>query len=111
MLMQNKKKNISVKNPSLVKSSSDFSHLCFYGDTFVFDTKFGMFYRLSPSASTLLRSFVNNNQIDDWVITLQKEYGISKVRAIRDIELFINDLIALGILEQSTAPLFSKENL
>ena len=76
-------------------------HLRFYSDEFVFDTVSGMFYRLSPTAGLLLRSLYKGTKIYDLINLIETKYDVSRLKAVRDVELFLNDLAALGILNPS----------
>lgn len=74
--------------------------LRFYGDEFIFDTVSGMFYRVSPTASFILRSLdagIEPNKLADVV---QQRYQIDRAAAVRDIELLRNDLAAIESLSQ-----------
>ncbi|GLR65552.1 hypothetical protein GCM10010909_02300 [Acidocella aquatica] len=76
------------------------SGLRFYGDEFVFDTKSGMFFRLSAVASFILRSIVGGVSIADLPAAMQQRYGIDHAMAARDVQLFLNELVALDPLDQ-----------
>lgn len=69
--------------------------LRFYGDEFVFDTVSGMFYRVTPTASFILRSLDAGTELDQVASDVQKRYGIDRASAVRDIELLRNDLTAI----------------
>lgn len=94
-----------------LKSSSDdappgeqlqnLSSLRFYGDQFVFDTRSGMFYRLSLTAAFLLRAIDGGATADALPGLLQDEYGITQKQAVRDTELFLNDLAGLGVVQDA----------
>lgn len=77
----------------------ELSNLRFYGDEFVLNTVSGMFYRLTPTAGALLRSFQDMDDIELLVDHIQNTYNVSRIKAIRDVELFLNDLSALGIMD------------
>ncbi len=81
-------------NVDVIKTTSN---LRFYNDEFVFDTVSGMFYLLTPTAGFLLRSLDSGLPLNSLVNQLQKQYNVDKDRAIRDVELFINDLVSLKI--------------
>lgn len=72
----------------------------FYGDEFIFDTASGMFYRISPTASFILRALQAGTQPDKLADEIQGRYGISRAAAVRDIELLRNDLAGIEALEQ-----------
>ena len=76
-------------------------HLRFYSDEFVFDTVSGMFYRLSPSAGFLLRALDEKTGLEQLVDKIQQKYGVDRLKAVRDVELFLNDLATLGIFNPS----------
>lgn len=69
--------------------------LRFYGDEFVFDTVSGMFYRVSPTASFILRSLERGTDPSKVADEVQKRYGIERTAAVRDIELLRNDLTVI----------------
>ena len=71
------------------------SGLRFYGDEFVFDTVSGMFFRLSATASFILRSIVEGMQLADLPAAMERRYGIDRATAARDVQLFLNELSAL----------------
>ena len=71
------------------------SGLRFYGDEFVFDTVSGMFFRLSATASFILRSIVEGVQLADLPAAMERRYGIDRATAARDVQLFLNELSAL----------------
>ena len=79
------------------------STLRFYGDEFVFDTASGLFYRLSPTASFILRSLDAGTSPNDLATALHTHYGIDRATALRDVELCLNDLAALESLDQHTS--------
>lgn len=78
------------------------STLRFYGDEFVFDTVSGMFFRLSPSAAFILRRLLSGTELRDLPETLEARYGIDRGTAMRDVELFLNELAALEPLDRFT---------
>lgn len=78
-----------------------FPHLRFYGDQFVFDTVSGLFFRLSPTAGFLLRVIDGGAEAADLPGLLQQTYGISEKNALRDAELFLNDLAGLGVIHKA----------
>lgn len=82
------------------KEKHRFPSLRFYGDEFVFNTASGMFYRISPTAGFLLHALDHGAEPAELPALLEKRYGISPVTALRDAELLLNDLIAMGIIEQ-----------
>jgi hypothetical protein len=74
--------------------------LRFYGDEFIFDTVSGMFYRVSPTASFILRSLDDGVDPDKLAEDVQQRYGVPRAAAVRDIELLRNDLSAIEALGQ-----------
>lgn len=72
--------------------------LKFYGDTFVFDTVWGMFYRISPTAAFVLRALDDGASREALPDLLARHYGIDRTRAIRDAELFIGELTTRGLI-------------
>lgn len=75
------------------------SALHFYGDEFVFDAVSGMFFRLSPTGSFVLRCLAAGKKPDDLAAALQARFNIDRATAIRDVELFLNELAALEPLD------------
>jgi hypothetical protein len=71
------------------------SPLRYYGDEFVFDTVSGMFFRLSPTGSFVLRSLEAGVRPDDLPAAVAARFKVDRITAARDIELFLNDLAAL----------------
>lgn len=79
------------------------SRLVFYEDSFVFDAVSGLFYRLNPTAAFVLRAIGNGSRPDQLPELLQSHYGIEHKSAVRDAELFVNELAALGLYEEGGA--------
>lgn len=77
-----------------------FPSLRFYGEEFVFNTASGMFYRVSPTAGFLLHALDHGADPTELPGLLEQRYGISPTVSLRDVELLLNDLIAMGIIEQ-----------
>lgn len=77
--------------------------LRFYGDEFIFDTVSGMFYRVSPTASFILRSLDAGTEPGKLADDVQERYGITRAAAVRDIELLRNDLTGIEPLGQVRA--------
>jgi hypothetical protein len=84
------------KSASRPKSKS--SSLRFYGDEFIFDTVSGMFYRVSPTASFILRSLECGVDPGKLAESVRQRYGVPQAAALRDIELLRNDLTAIEAL-------------
>jgi hypothetical protein len=76
------------------------SRLVFYEDSFVFDTVSGMFYRLNPTAAFVLRAMGEGTRPDQLPELLQSHYAIEHKSAVRDAELFVNELAELGLCEE-----------
>lgn len=74
--------------------------LRFYGDHFVFDTVSGMFFRLSPTGSFILRALASGIKPEDLPAAVAARYDVEHVTATRDIELFLNELSALEPLDR-----------
>lgn len=75
------------------------SALRFYGDEFVFDAVSGMFFRLSPTGAFVLRCLAAGKKPGDLAGALQARFNIDRSTAIRDVELFLNELAALEPLD------------
>ena len=78
-------------------------NLRFYGDTFVFDAAWGMFYRISPTAAFVLHAIDGGASREDLPDLLARHYGIDRSRAMRDAELFLNELTARGLVARETS--------
>jgi len=57
-----------------------------------------MFYRISPTAAFVLRAIEAGASRDDLPDLLARQYDIDQARAMRDVELFLNDLGVLGLI-------------
>jgi hypothetical protein len=90
----------TLRTPERPQTSST---LKFYGDEFVFDTVSGMFYRLNPTACFILRALDSGTAIDALPALLEKQYGLDRATALRDVALFLNDLAALEPLNLFSA--------
>lgn len=77
--------------------------LRFYGDSFVLNTVSGMFYRLSPTADYLLRAREAGAKTDEFADLIMARYGVDHATAVRDSELLLNQLTALGLLDNEPA--------
>lgn len=71
----------------------------FYGDQFLLDTISGKFYRVTPTASFILRALIDGKNNDELAETVERRFGVDRARATRDIELFLSELRSLGIIE------------
>src|SRR5215510_12752515 len=74
--------------------------LRFYGDEFIFDTVSGMFFRLSSTASFILRCLQRGARPDGLADEIQKRSGIPRSAALRDVELLRNDLAGIEALDR-----------
>ena len=74
--------------------------LRFYGDEFIFDTTSGMFYRVSQTASFILRSLNSGVDPDTLAESVRRRYGVPRAAALRDIQLLRNDLTAIEAVGQ-----------
>ncbi len=78
-----------------------YPRLRFYNNQFVFDTVTGSFFRLSPIAGSILKSFANGESETSLVNKIQKQYGVDRATIMRDLELFINSLLASGLKDNN----------
>ena len=72
--------------------SNKASALRFYGERFVFDTESGRFYRLSPTASFMLRALRRGVGPERLADLLEGEYHIDRATATRDASRFVEDM-------------------
>lgn len=72
--------------------------LRFYEGEFVLNAVSGMFYRLTPAAGYLLRSLDAGVEIGQLAALIQTRYGVDQKIAVRDVELLLGQLTALGLL-------------
>lgn len=72
--------------------------LRFYGDEFVFNTLTGMCYRISSTASFLLRNIIAGYTEEQLIGLMKERYGLDETSAICDVELLINNLTDLELL-------------
>jgi Coenzyme PQQ synthesis protein D (PqqD) len=77
------------------KSTAKASSLRFYGEEFIFDTVSGMFYRVNPTASFILRALQSGTEPERLADEVRSRYNIPRSDAMRDIELLRNDLTSL----------------
>jgi PqqD family protein of HPr-rel-A system len=75
----------------------------FYEDRFVFDPISGKFYRLNPTAAFVLRAIVEGARPEELPELLQSHFDIDHRSAVRDAELFVNNLAELGLLAEDMA--------
>lgn len=107
--MRKRVKQTSGAAPALkIVAENRFPELRFYGDDFVFNTVSGMFYRLTPSAGLLMRLVAEGAETEELENELQAEYGVNPNTARRDVQLFLNDMRALGLCVHPAARPLSK---
>lgn len=87
-------------DPAITGEAHRYPSLRFYGEEFVFNTASGMFYRISPTAGFLLQALDQGAEPHELAGMLQTRYDIGRNAALRDVELLLNDLTAMGIIEQ-----------
>ncbi len=90
--------NMSAKDKA--KAPNRLSALRFYEGDFVLNTVSGLFYRLTPAASYLLRSLGEGVEIGQLASLIQTQYGVDQKTAVRDTELLLNQLAMLGLLDR-----------
>jgi hypothetical protein len=73
--------------------------LRFYRGGFVLDTASGMFYRLTPAADYLLRSYDAGMEVREFAQLIQERYGLDHASAVRDVELLLNQFVGPGLLD------------
>lgn len=76
------------------------SSLVFCEDSFVFDTVSGLFYRVNPTAAFVLRAMENGTRPHELPDLLESRYAIDHKSAVRDAELFVNELVSLGLCKE-----------
>lgn len=91
------------KNTTGTQAARSADALRFYGDSFVLNTASGMFYRLSATADYLLRAREAGAKTDEFADLIMARYGVDHATAVRDSELLLNQLTALGLLENEPA--------
>lgn len=77
--------------------------LRFYRGGFVLDTASGMFYRLTPAADYLLRSYDAGMEVRQFPQLIQERYGLDHASAVRDVELLLNQFVGPGLLDARQA--------
>ena len=77
--------------------------LRFYRGGFVLDTASGMFYRLTPAADYLLRSYDAGMEVRQFAQLIQERYGLDHASAVRDVELLLNQFVGPGLLDTRQA--------
>ena len=73
--------------------------LRFYRGGFVLDTASGMFYRVTPAADYLLRSYDAGMEVREFAQLIQERYGLDHASAVRDVELLLNQFVGPGLLD------------
>lgn len=77
--------------------------LRFYSGGFVLNTASGMFYRLTPAADYLLRSYDAGMEVRQFPQLIQERYGLDHANAVRDVELLLNQFVGPGLLDSRKA--------
>jgi hypothetical protein len=77
--------------------------LRFYRGGFVLDIASGMFYRLTPAADYLLRSYDAGMEVREFAQLIQERYGLDHASAVRDVELLLNQFVGPGLLDTRQA--------
>lgn len=72
--------------------------LGFFGSEFVLNTETGMFYRVTPMAILLLQAIQQGADSGALAELVQQHCAVSRMTAVRDVELLINELSVRGIL-------------
>lgn len=72
--------------------------LRFFGSDFVLNTETGMFYRVTPTAILLLQAIQQGADSAALAEIIQRHCAVSRMTAVRDVELLINELSVRGIL-------------
>ena len=75
--------------------------LRFYPGGLVLDKASGLFYRLTPVADYLLRQYDAGTEVRDFADLVEARYGRDHASAVRDVELFLNQFCAPGLLHPS----------
>lgn len=77
-----------------------FAPLRFYEGRFVFNTHSGVFYRVTPEATFILKALIRGKDARDIAKLLQDEYDLDRGTSLRDAALFINRLAQLELLPE-----------
>jgi hypothetical protein len=88
-----------IKTGPSVQSPHRLPVLRFYRGGFVLDTASGMFYRLTPAADYLLRSYDAGMEVREFAQLIQERYGLDHASAVRDVELLLNQFVGPGLLD------------
>jgi len=75
------------------------SRFRFYGDQFMLDTVTGQFFRVSPPAGFIFKNLIQGKKGDHLVDIVERNFGISRSKAVRDVEMFLAELRSVGIIE------------
>lgn len=91
--------SISRKKAIRANQKDRISKLRFYGDQFVFDTVSGRFHRLSPMAGFILKALIEGRNPDELGEMVETRFGIARMKAARDVELFLSEVRALELIK------------
>jgi len=80
-------------------SAANSQSLRFYGDEFVFNTRSGLCFRITPTAAFILRSLIAGTQEEQLIELIQSRYEVDRKTAVRDTELLLNNLTELGLTD------------
>lgn len=75
-----------------------YDHLALSESGFLFDTRTGATYSLSPTGVTALRALMQGVRAGALAATLCQRYDVNEAQAARDLERFVQDLHDLGLL-------------
>jgi len=73
--------------------------LRFYDGNFVLDARSGLFYRLTPSATFLLRAWSEGAETGAFAGLIHQQFGVDPATASRDVELMLNQFRGLGLID------------
>ncbi|MDF1690316.1 MAG: PqqD family protein [Cycloclasticus sp.] len=80
-------------------SAANSQSLRFYGDEFVFNTRSGLCFRITPTAAFILRSLIAGTREEQLIELIQSRYEVDRKTAVRDTELLLNNLTELGLTD------------
>lgn len=92
-----------ITEPTSREGHAKKARLVFYGDSFVFDQVSGHFYRLNATAAFVLRRVQEGLDPETLPEEMERHFNINHETAVRDSELFLNELSMLGLLEDAAA--------
>ncbi len=95
--------NATTRKSEAAATSHRLPVLRFYRGGFVLDTASGMFYRLTPAADYLLRSYDAGMEVREFPQLIQERYGLDHASAVRDVELLLNQFVGPGLLDTRRA--------